>query len=813
MRKLFSFLLLFLLVASALIFFRTSALAFDANNLMDDSIFNDYTSMSAASIDSWLNQFGSSCISPNNGFSTPDPQGWSTSQNKYLFGGNVSGGQAIYDTAQLYHVNPQVILATLQKEQSVVTGAKGCHYDRPNAADASQLYTCTIGGVSTTCTDACPFSYGGGCMNIAMSYNCPGSCKASSEGFSLQLTLGTWILRFSQERAYGILTGYPGYEQGDENFWYSGPMTAGWRQRITGGTLDHYDGTYTTQDGTGVTIANGATASLYTYTPFTSGNSSFVTLFTQWFGNTTGPGYQFVNGVNPPNQISPNDIVSVQIKVKNTSGYTWYSDGNVPSGGHPVRLATPAYAGTPFANPADPAWLGTNNQVKMQEASVADGGTATFSFTFKGPNQAVNSYQTQWTLVLDGVRFFPYIGMAWTTSTPTPSYSYQVTGSSGLTGAMPTNFTRAVSFTIKNTGNVVWFNDTSKPTGASPVRILTTNPVYHNSVFYDSGSWLVPSQIGMSTSRVDPGETATFSFNIRTPSSPGDYSESYGLVLDGVTFFSNTSPINISAQVNDYAFSVSSVDIPSNLLAGQMYSAKVILKNDGFATWYSDGNTPPNTHAIRLMTAGYQSSPIADKTDPNWLGTSSQIKMATSSVAPGQTGEFDFTLIAPYNINTYQLNLMPVLDGVAIFPFSISQKTQIPGRTYGYMPTAAVNPPTNMSPGQVANVTLTIKNNTNFIWYSDDAKPAQFMGGSIRLLMDNPYYRSSKFANSLDANWLGTASQIKMTTPTVAPGQTGEFDFTWKAPPPGQYQDRFTLVLDGYSLFPDIGMQYNTRVQ
>ena len=119
-----------------------------------------------------------------------------------------------------------------------------------------------------------------------------------------------------------------------------------------------------------------------------------------------------------------------------------------------------------------------------------------------------------------------------------------------------------------------------------------------------------------------------------------------------------------------------------------------------------------------------------------------------------------------------------------------------------------------MSPGQIANVTLIIRNNTNFVWYSDDAKPAQLIGGSVRLLMDSPYYRSSRFANSLDPNWLGTSSQIKMATPSVAPGQTGEFDFTWKAPAnTGQYQDKFTLVLDGYNFFPDIGMQYNTRVQ
>jgi hypothetical protein len=284
-------LILFLIIFTLSVFVLNtghSFASFNQNDLMDDGVFDNSTSMSATSIDSFLNQFSGSCISTNNGFSTADPQGWSDAQNKYLFGSNVSGGQAIYDVAQLYHINPQVILATLQKEQSVVTGAKGCHYDRPNPQDSSQLYTCTMGSQSTTCTDACPFSYGGGCMNIAMSYGCPGSCKAADEGFSLQLTLGTWLLRFSEQRAYGKLNGYVGYETGDESLVYSGPMTTGWRQRVSGGSSDYYDGTYTLADGTHVFIGSGATASLYTYTPFINGNKSFVDTFEGWFGSAVG---------------------------------------------------------------------------------------------------------------------------------------------------------------------------------------------------------------------------------------------------------------------------------------------------------------------------------------------------------------------------------------------------------------------------------------------------------------------------------------------------------------------------------------------
>lgn len=271
----------------------SAATPFNPNNLIDDFTFENTTSMSAAMIDAWLNvNFPNSCISSNAnsngnvGFVTPDPLGWSDAQNKYLYGGNVTAGKAIADTAALYHINPQVILTTLQKEQSIIGGGAGCHYGvpdpnapfaNPDVPTAGKTFTCTINNKSQTCTYAC--TYSGGCMNIALGYGCPYYCAAKNEGFSPQLTLGTWLFRFNQKRANGVLSGYPGYETGDQYFTYSGPMTAGYRQRVSGGPSVYYDGTYTTVDGTSVVIANGATASLYTFTPYISGNRSFDNIF------------------------------------------------------------------------------------------------------------------------------------------------------------------------------------------------------------------------------------------------------------------------------------------------------------------------------------------------------------------------------------------------------------------------------------------------------------------------------------------------------------------------------------------------------
>ena len=251
-----------------------SADAFNSSRIIDDSIFDNTGTMNASQINSWLNSvFGStSCISTDHGFSAPDPTGYSPGGG-YTYGGNVSGGQVIYDAAQAYGLNPQVILATLEKESSVVSGGAsyGCHY-----------------------------------INTAMGYGCTDSSSCPSDpstesGFSQQVIHAAWLLKFGEQRSEGNvgwdvqLTNFP--ESGDR--WnnsddpqscYSGPMTQGTFQICPGGPSTFYDG-YTNIDGSSVLMDDGATAALYHYTPHFPGNENFFSIFTDWFGGTTTNSY------------------------------------------------------------------------------------------------------------------------------------------------------------------------------------------------------------------------------------------------------------------------------------------------------------------------------------------------------------------------------------------------------------------------------------------------------------------------------------------------------------------------------------------
>jgi len=292
MKKVISLLTIPTLLISSFVFVSTVHATFDPNDLIDDAIFNDYNSMDAAQINTWLNSnFPTSCISTNNGFSAPDPTGYTPTAG-FTYGADVSAGQVISDAAQAYSINPEVLLVTMEKEQSLVTGkgASGCS---TLAYTGAMGYGCPDGGTEYSYSGENLYSING---VVVSSVN--NTCVDSSlqAGFSQQVIHAAWLLKFGEERSEGDVnwdvqlsnlpeTGDVWNNSDDPLSCYGGPMTQGTWQICPQGTTTYYDG-YTTIDGTSIEIDNGATAALYWYTPHTSGNESFYNVFTGWFGDT-----------------------------------------------------------------------------------------------------------------------------------------------------------------------------------------------------------------------------------------------------------------------------------------------------------------------------------------------------------------------------------------------------------------------------------------------------------------------------------------------------------------------------------------------
>jgi hypothetical protein len=228
---------------------------FQAGRIIDDAVFTDTSSMSVQDINNFLSAKVPSCDTNGTqpyagttraayGRSAGHPPPYvclkdyrenpNTHQNNLSTGGSVSGGvtagEIIYYAAQAYHINPQVLLVTLQKEQGLVT-------------------------------DDWPWTNQ---YLAAMGYACPddgSGCHSAYAGFAVQINSAAWQFRqyLNDPSSYNFIGGQ-----------------------------NNYIGYYPCANGSTVFIQNQSTAGLYDYTPYQP--SAKVLAYTNPTGSSSGPG-------------------------------------------------------------------------------------------------------------------------------------------------------------------------------------------------------------------------------------------------------------------------------------------------------------------------------------------------------------------------------------------------------------------------------------------------------------------------------------------------------------------------------------------
>jgi hypothetical protein len=279
------FSLILVLVAPLLFPMRTANAAFKKSNLIADTVFSNKGSMSASQINSFLNKFGSSCISPNSGFYAKKPIGYNPTDG-FSYGSYVRAGSVIAAAAQAYDINPRVLIATLQKEQGLIRG-NGPYGCGRLPISASMGYGCPDSGTLHNYSGISLYKRHG---TVYTSVN--GTCvnAKAKAGFTQQVIRAAWLLKFGQQRSKGnvgwaIIRGNWNNSD-DPDTYYAGPMTRGNLKRCSSCSTIYYDG-YRTIDGQSVLMGTGGTAALYWYTPHFHGNELFVNIYENWFGSTT----------------------------------------------------------------------------------------------------------------------------------------------------------------------------------------------------------------------------------------------------------------------------------------------------------------------------------------------------------------------------------------------------------------------------------------------------------------------------------------------------------------------------------------------
>ena len=691
MKKLLGFCAFISLVIGLVFWLKYSPVHASNNDyLLSDGVFDNANTMSAAHIDSWLNSnFPSSCISTNNGFTASDPTGYSPNPSQFFYSSTpVSAGKIIYDAAQAYGINPQVLLTTLQKEETLVDGSAGCSSWRYASAVG---YGCTDSGTNTH-----DYSYPNGGLVTPLYYtngnpinSISGSCVNSGPktGFSEQIIHAAWLLAFSRHKSEGD-TGWAvikgNWNNCDDNntcpvAWnipaseacYSGYMTQGTFKRCpTDSSAIFYDG-YATIDGQSIHMDTGATAALYVYTPHIQ---NFDTIFTSWFGSPRGLDYDYqyigvsFSGASTSANVQGNTQVTVTLTAENIGNQSW-SNTN-----YPVRVGT--WSPTNHQSPLyDSSWASSARPATLNQSVVQPGQNGTFTFKINIPNRS-GLYQEMFNLVAEG--------SAWMSSgfeldlNVTPSvYTWQmVPGSQTSTAGfdLVSGQSATFSFQAKNTSNVAWNN------GA--VNLATWAPSYRTSLFND-GSW--PSQYRAATATaaqwpvqpcsVDANHCiATFSFNIRAPSvaSTKMFVERFNLVMEGVSWF--TDPwfeFDVNVHPAQYTYQMvpgsQTSDAGSfSLSTNQATTFHVQFKNTGNVTW--DNSVAP----VKLATWNppYSHSPFDPGTweGPYRVATMQGGPIKPCSVDPNNcTATFSFPVKMPAAPGQYNERFNLVMEGISWF--------------------------------------------------------------------------------------------------------------------------------------------------
>ncbi len=227
------------------------------------------------------------------------------------------------------------------------------------------------------------------------------------------------------------------------------------------------------------------------------------------------------------------------------------------------------------------------------------------------------------------------------------------------------------------------------------------------------------------------------------------------------------------------------------MTVNQSLPANITLKNIGTKTW--DGNTRLGTTQPRDRMSAFVA--------PDWLAANRPSKDA-GTTAPGQDYKFQFTFHAPNTPGMYDEYFSVVQEGVTWFGDAgeggpadnvIEAKIQVNEAEYHgdfvsqTFPTLQ-DPPIAMSPGQVMDGTITIKNVGTSTWKAGETK-----------LAPTPRDMASPLASGM---WL-TDARVSTPTADVPPGQSYAFPVELKAGSAGDYKQTFTLVEESVTWFAD----------
>ncbi|GDY20392.1 hypothetical protein LBMAG56_17370 [Verrucomicrobiota bacterium] len=392
-------------------------------------------------------------------------------------------------------------------------------------------------------------------------------------------------------------------------------------------------------------------------------------------------------------------------------------------------------------------------------ATVPPGGVMTFFFRATAPIQP-GLYNFQWQMRQDASGFFGDLGPSTLITVAAPRTNGAAFLLQNVPPVLTAGTTVPVSLTFRNTGTTTW-------TPASGYQLAAVNPD-NNRTWSDTP---IPS-----VETVAPGEVAVFNFNIDAPTNTGDYNFQWRLRQTGAGYFGEPSENLLLSvvpsappQTNHAAFVA--VTVPDIMAFGETNFVTVRMRNAGTTTW-----TPQ---------AGYNLAAQNPTNNTTWGGNRASL---AGVVAPGETADFNFTVVAPTNAGAYNFQWQMNLEGAGRFgELSSNVVVQISGPPVDDSAFVSQTITNRMAPGGTYDAQIILRNTGNTTWPAASIDPN---ADAFNLGSQNP-----------DDNTTWGFPRVELAN-AVAPGQNAVINFTVTAPTnAGTYDFQWRMVHEGVAWF------------
>jgi len=229
------------------------------------------------------------------------------------------------------------------------------------------------------------------------------------------------------------------------------------------------------------------------------------------------------------------------------------------------------------------------------------------------------------------------------------------------------------------------------------------------------------------------------------------------------------------------------------LAPGASTTLTVKFQNTGTATWQKgvagqQANLGLNGDSLVFANLGMNNG---------WLSANRLATTVESTVPPGQTGTFTFSVRAPLAPGTYSLPLRPVIDGVTWMEDSGVFMVIVSAASY-HSQWVSESPYPTLHVGEISQpLTIAFMNAGATAW----TKGTLGQEARLGINLDDVTWAS------LGVNWPLPNRVATQTEAMVNAGQTATFTFQVKAPAaPGVYSIHLRPVIDGVTWMEDEGV-------